>query len=72
MDWTAAEPTRAPAVGLVAQPKTEAGRGQIESEKQAAGSVVTWAAGYPLMFLLAAVQVTWLLALGYLLVRLLA
>jgi hypothetical protein len=72
VDWTAAEPTRVPTVGLVAQPKPEAARRQVDTEPDARAALEGQPAGYPLMALLAAVQVAWLFALGYLVVRLLS
>jgi hypothetical protein len=71
VDLTAAEPTRTPTVGLVAQPKLEAGRAEPDSGADATGALGRGAAGYPLIAVLVAVQAAWLLALGYLIVRLL-
>ncbi len=70
MDWTAAEPMRTPTVGRVAQPRIEADHGQPDSAVAPTGALGRRTAGHPLIVSLAVVQVAWLLALGYLFVRL--
>ena len=50
--------------------KSEVVHGQPHAEAHAQGTFGSWAAGWPLMVVLAAVQVAWLLALGYVLARL--